>query len=195
VFNYQEISDTELICLHEASHAVLAFLLGFQILSIVINQDEKSGICWRYFKPDREPIIPELQNISETQKHVMVGCAGYASKAVITNSNQCWDYSMDYANAVQLLKPKYDKGIIKVYIESVMAWVIELLEQYWGVVETLTDALLWLPERGRFDDYPGSDFEDLLPSDYFEAPEQWSMGGGEAEQIIQRALIAYGLAL
>jgi hypothetical protein len=187
----QEISETQLICLHEASHAVLAFLLGFQITSIEINRDEKNGICCRDFRSSRQSIIPELRDVPELEKHVMVCCAGYASMNIIKNSNQCWDYSADYANAVRVLEPKYDKRIIGTYIESVLSWAIEILQENWSAVEMLTDRLMWYAEKNRFEDYPGNDFEDLLPPDYFEEPESWEMSGEEAEQIIERALVGY----
>jgi hypothetical protein len=190
MYNIPEISNEE-ICIHEAAHALIAFLLGFRIISIEINQDEKSGVCWRDFQSNRKPIIPELQGISEFEKHIMVCCAGHASKAIITDNDEHWEESADYAHALQELKPKYDEKIIKLYIESIVSWVIELLKQYWDVVDTLADALLWLPERSRFDDYPGSDFEDQLPLDYFEEPQEWEMPGKEVEDILSRALTNY----
>lgn len=188
MFDYQQISETELTCFHESAHAVLIFLLGYKITSIEINQDENSGTCWWDFRHNVRPAIPELQNIPEIEKHIMVDCAGYASKTIITNSEPRWHWSTDYVSAERELTPIFEKKIIRRYIESVMAWVIELLKRYWHVVELLANRLMWYAERKRFEDYPGSHFEDLLPSDYFEEPESWEMDGEEAERIIKWGL-------
>ena len=188
-------SGSEIVAYHESAHAVIVYLLGYSIHKVAIDSEENSGICWWNFRTNVRQPIPEFQGIPEIEKRVIVDCAGYGSKSLLIGINTNWHRSSDYKHAVKELTPIYTRKIAKIYIESVTEWVKEILSKYWEVVGALADSLIWYPEKNRFDDWPGSDFEDLLPSDYFEAPEQWSMDGEQAEAIIQRALIAYGLAL
>jgi hypothetical protein len=184
----------EIIAYHEAGHAVIEYLSGYPLTGIKVNPFEEYGECPYSCQSNVEVLTPELQGITETEKHILIYCGGSAAEYILTNTLPNWHQSQDYADAVNELVPIYkDKKLIAAYIEAVFDWSVDLLKQYWDVVETLANSLVWYStEPDSENDWYGNEMVELLPEDFWEQkPGLREMDRREAEKIIRHALADY----
>ena len=190
-----EIFDFERISIHEASHGLVEYVLGFPITAIRVNPLEGYGEC-PYDEPDTKLSVCKSRGIPETDRRVMIYCAGNAGEFIWAGTKKCWRRTPDYRYAADLLAPVCEnKAEIRAYIELMWARAVNLLRKprNWWAVQKLADSLRWCPmEPDRESCWYGSDMADELPDEFWERePGLRDMDGETAQNIIGEALIEY----